>query len=132
MARPEKFKRICTLPENSRFICEDSDDPSDTQTVSVEEFETIRLIDHLGLTQEQCALQMHVARTTVQRLYTDARRKIANYLISGTALEISGGNYRLCENSESCCRLTQCPKKSPECGCEFRMAGCIGGSADSN
>ena len=55
MARPEKCKRICTLPEKNRFICEDSDSSADTQTVSVEEFETIRLIDYIGLTQEQCA-----------------------------------------------------------------------------
>ena len=47
MARPEKCKRICTLPEKNRFICEDSDSSADTQTVSVEEFETIRLIDYI-------------------------------------------------------------------------------------
>ena len=42
MARPEKCKRICTLPEKNRFICEDSDSSADTQTVSVEEFETMQ------------------------------------------------------------------------------------------
>ena len=125
MARPEKCKRICTLPEKSRFVCVDNEDTSGTQIVSVEEFETIRLIDYLGLTQEQCSSQMHVARTTVQRLYTDARKKIANYLIAGTSLEISGGNYQLCENSSTCCKLTYCPEKSSGCNCEFRLDGCI-------
>ena len=113
MARPEKCKRICTLPEKNRFICEDSDSSADTQTVSVEEFETIRLIDYIGLTQEQCASQMHVARTTVQRLYTDA-------------------NYQICENSETCCKLAYCPKKSCECDCGFRVEGCVISTLDKN
>jgi predicted DNA-binding protein (UPF0251 family) len=38
--------------------------------MTVEEYETIRLIDLLGYMQEQCADQMHVARTTVQRITT--------------------------------------------------------------
>ena len=132
MARPEKCKRICTLPEKNRFICENDDSSAETQTVSVEEFETIRLIDYIGLTQEQCASQMHVARTTVQRLYTDARKKIANYLITGTALEITGGNYQICENSETCCKLAYCPKKSSDCDCEFRLDGCVISMSDKN
>lgn len=125
MARPGKCKRICSLPEKNRFICEGGDSSAAAQTVTVEEFETIRLIDYIGLTQEQCASQMHVARTTVQRMYTDARKKIAEYLISGTALEISGGNYRICENSETCCKLLYCPKKSSDCRCEFRNESCV-------
>lgn len=125
MARPEKCKRICALPEKNRFSCEGGDSSTDPQIISLEEFETVRLIDYIGLTQEQCASQMHVARTTVQRLYTDARKKIAEFLIAGTALEISGGNYKICENSDTCCRVSYCPKKSFGCDCEFRTAGCI-------
>lgn len=124
MARPEKCKRICSLPEKNRFICEGSTS-SDVQIMTVEEFETIRLIDYIGLTQEQCASQMHVARTTVQRMYTDARKKIAQYLFAGAALEVSGGNYQICENSDTCCKLAYCPKKSSGCECEYKMEDCI-------
>lgn len=129
MARPEKCKRICTLPSRNRFLCDGFDNGS-MHTMTVEEFETIRLIDYIGLTQEQCASQMHVARTTVQRLYTDARKKIAEYLISGSSLEISGGNYKLCENSTVCCQQNTCPKKSQGCKCEFKMEDCIIGSIE--
>ena len=125
MARPEKCKQICTMPENRKFTCAEKSGSDETLNMTVEEFECIRLIDYLGMTQEQCSVQMDVARTTVQRLYTDARKKIAQFIIDGCSLEISGGNYRLCENSETCCRLTYCSKKSSECSCPYRAENCI-------
>ena len=67
--------------------------------MTVEEYEVIRLIDMEGLMQEECAKRMNVARTTVQRIYAEAR-KIAESLVLGKILKIEGGNYELCEDSE--------------------------------
>lgn len=79
--------------------------------MTVEEYETIRLIDLEGLTQEECSEIMEVARTTVQRIYNDARRKLADSLVNGAVLKIEGGDYRLCESEPynrcghgRCCR----------------------------
>ena len=63
--------------------------------MSLDEFETIRLLDREGLTQEQCAERMGVARTTVTAIYESARRKTAEALVDGKRLLIRGGNYRL-------------------------------------
>jgi len=65
--------------------------------MTVDEYETIRLIDLEGFTQEECAKQMDVARTTVQGIYAEARKKIAESLVNGKVLLIEGGEYRLCE-----------------------------------
>jgi len=65
--------------------------------MSVEEYEAVRLIDMEGMTQEECAEQMGVARTTVQRIYTDARKKLATSLVEGYLLKIEGGDYKICE-----------------------------------
>ena len=41
--------------------------------------------------KEQCVASMQVARTTVQRIYEIARKKIADALIDGHPLRIEGG-----------------------------------------
>lgn len=76
--------------------------------MTVEEYETIRLIDLEGLTQEECADQMNIARTTVQGIYTEARKKIAESLVGGKVLKIEGGDYRLCDGSGPYCGRGGC------------------------
>ncbi|WP_367925524.1 DUF134 domain-containing protein [uncultured Ruthenibacterium sp.] len=79
----------------------------ETVMLSVDEYEVIRLIDWLDMTQEECATQMEVARTTVQAIYTSARKKIADALVNGHLLKIDGGNYRICAHQENCCLRRQ-------------------------
>lgn len=94
MPRPNKAKKIGKVPVCRHFTTEDSVRDKGLELVmSIEEFESVRLIDYLGLTQAEAALRMAVGRGTVQSLYTSARRKIARYLVEGSCLKISGGNY---------------------------------------
>lgn len=109
MARPRKWRRVCALPQVDKFGPIDlSKDISESIIMTVEEYETIRLMDLEGLNQEQCANNMEVARSTVQRIYDSARKKIANTLVNGKTLKIEGGDYKLCsdfqdkENCDSC------------------------------
>lgn len=78
-------------------------------SMTVDEYETIRLIDLESLTQEECALRMGVARTTVQATYEKARRKLAECIVEGIQLVIDGGNYEICGRKrpcgKTCCRL---------------------------
>lgn len=41
---------------------------------------------------------MGVARSTIQRIYDDARKKIADSLVNGKILKIEGGDYKLCSD----------------------------------
>ncbi|RVU55429.1 DUF134 domain-containing protein [Anaerosphaera multitolerans] len=98
MARPIKWRRVCCLPEKNTFGPLDS--PPNAErcvTMTIDEYETIRLIDFEGFTQEECAKQMNVARTTIQGIYSEARKKLAEFLVEGKVLSIEGGEYRLCE-----------------------------------
>ena len=121
MARPEKCKRICSLPENNFFYSNSPEEEKAVQVMTLEEYESVRLIDYIGLTQEQCAEQMHVARTTVQRIYTDARKKLASFLVRGTSLEINGGNYKVCEDNQNCCQKFSCENRQCGCTCDTTM-----------
>lgn len=83
--------------------------------MTVDEYETIRLIDVEGMNQEQCAQQMGIARTTAQAIYNSARKKIGYALTGGLDLVIRGGEYQLCNcNAESCGSECRCPKKDPQ------------------
>ena len=98
MPRPMKWRKVCCLPESNKFGPLDLTlDDQDYVNMTVDEYETIRLIDLEGFTQEECAKQMNIARTTVQGIYIEARRKLAESLVNGKALIIKGGEYRLCD-----------------------------------
>lgn len=72
--------------------------------LTIDEYEAIRLIDLEKLTHEQCARQMDISRTTVTELYETARYKITDSIVNGKRLLISGGHYRICDGTNSCCR----------------------------
>lgn len=119
MARPVKRRRVCGLPRIVEFgprLCEDVEQVE----LTVDEYEVIRLVDLLGFTQEACAAQMNVARTTVQAIYEDARRKLADALVNGKMLVISGGVYEVCPQAQGCCG-----KSCGDHSC--RRARCSGG-----
>lgn len=97
------------MPANDRFgPLNRPISPENGVVMSVDEYETIRLIDLEGFTQEQCAEQMNIARTTVQRIYNDARQKLADSLVNSKVLRIEGGDYQLCEGLEEVCRCGGC------------------------
>lgn len=105
MARPSRCRRICTEPAYDGFMpvgipC------GETITLTVDEYEVIRLIDLEKLTHEQCAKQMDISRTTVTEIYESARGKIAESIVCGRPLRIAGGHYRLCDGGVPCCQKT--------------------------
>jgi predicted DNA-binding protein (UPF0251 family) len=89
----------------------------DIVKMTVDEFESIRLIDMDGFTQEQCASQMDISRTTVQGIYDSARKKLAQSLVNGKVLLIEGGEYRLCDGQGRGCGGTGCLRH--RCGRHF-------------
>lgn len=110
MARPRKHRHVCFLPENDRFgpLGVGAGKQNETIVMPIDQYEAIRLIDLEGLTQEECADQMNIARTTVQRIYSIARKTISESLVNGKVLKIEGGNYKLCNGVGAQCRGGSC------------------------
>ena len=112
MPRPCKRRRICAMPGAISFapkdqMCRDAE----PIIMTLDEYETIRLMDLLGSTQEEAAASMDVARTTVQAIYESARRKLAQALCESRELRIEGGNYILCEGRGRGCSCRRCQNK---------------------
>jgi len=108
MPRPTKWRKVCYMPNNTLYGPMDRNTDAGIVIMTVDEYETIRLIDMENLTQEECADAMNVARTTVQRIYTSAREKLAQFLVNGKKLKIEGGEYKLCTEAERMNGCGQC------------------------
>lgn len=110
MPRPRKSRRVCDYPQTQGFRPAVENGQEEPVILTVDAYETIRLIDREGLSQEQCAERMGVARTTVQLIYTDARKRLADALVEGRPLVIRGGEYRLCDGCVPDCGQNGCYK----------------------
>lgn len=104
MPRPRKCRKVCCLPANTQFAPLGFSSGDDPIVLTVDEYEAIRLIDLEGMTQQECAEKMNVVRTSVQATYASARKKLADMLVNGRLLLITGGDYRLCEGGSHCGR----------------------------
>jgi predicted DNA-binding protein (UPF0251 family) len=111
MPRPRKWRKVCCLPDTDKFGPIDENVHNDKVIyLTVDEYETMRLIDLERYTQEECAKQMDVARSTVQSIYNEARRKVTDSIVNGTVLIIGGGNYKICDGI-GCGRGRGCRKR---------------------
>ena len=63
--------------------------------LKMEEMESIRLKDHLGMDQRGAADLMKVSQPTFHRILSEARRKIGCALVCGKAIRIHGGTYEM-------------------------------------
>lgn len=103
------------MPENRVFVPQR---PScETVVLTVEELEAVRLCDREGLEQDDAAASMNVSRGTFQRILYQARKKIAEALCAGKAIEIAGGHYEVAEHPCGCrrrcgkCRFDQTERR---------------------
>jgi predicted DNA-binding protein (UPF0251 family) len=61
--------------------------------LSIEELEAIRLCDLLQIEQNEASDRMGISRKTFWNDLQKARQKVADALVNGKAIEISGGEY---------------------------------------
>ncbi len=111
MPRPTKCRKVCHFPQTQLFSPVGAEEEKEPIVLTVDEYETIRLIDKEGFGQEQCAVFMQVARTTVQRIYETARKKLADCIVECRPLQINGGEFRLCNGQSEDCGFDECFKQ---------------------
>ncbi len=90
--RPKKPRRVCCKPGDRCFrpVHVPLKDIVVTK-ITLDELEALWLCDSLGLEQDAAAKKMAVHRSTVSRILTSARKKIATALVHHHGIKIEGG-----------------------------------------
>ena len=60
MPRPRKCRKVCCLPDNDGFVPVRGGEELTPIVLNVDEYESIRLIDREGFSQEQCGEYMQL------------------------------------------------------------------------
>ncbi len=71
-------------------------------SLSLDEYEAVRLADYEGLEHADAATEMEISRPTFTRLIEDARKKTAALLVEGRDLVIDGGSIHFKGNVYRC------------------------------
>lgn len=96
MVRPRKCRRVGAAPDVTYFKPRGVPLRGLSEVhLSVDGYEALRLADYQGLKHEEAAVQMQVSRQTFSRVLAQARKTVADALVSGFALRIRGGDYVL-------------------------------------
>ena len=96
MPRPVKCRKVCHFPNVLEFFPADDTEKKTPIVLTVDEYETIRLLDKKGY---------------YNGIYELARKKIADALIDGHPLRIEGGDFRICDGQSSSCSFGGCYKQ---------------------
>lgn len=124
MVRPKKNRIIGFNPDISYFK------PRGIPLIDLEEVhltvderETIRLADFLGLPYEEAGRRMGISRATFGRIIQQARKVIADALINGKAINVEGGSYTIADKRRIFMCLKCCHKWEGPLG-TGRPSGC--------
>lgn len=107
-------------------------------TVTLDEYEALRLADLEGLYQEQAAERMGVSRPTFGRILISAHRKVAEALVGGKMLRIEGGQVACAPDGRRRCEECQLEwdgsdttgRRCPRCRCPIRTETLASSSED--
>jgi len=93
--RPNKVRIIRKDPEIKQFSPRGRHGRPGHTGLKYDEFEAIRLSDHVGLDQTEAAGFMGISQQTFSRILKGARKSVARALIKGDIIQIDGGHYKL-------------------------------------
>ena len=93
--RPRKTRFVQKAPDIKQFSPRGRIGRPGHLELKMEEFESIRLTDHVGLKQCDAAKFMGISQQTFSRVLNNARRAIAKALVKGEIIRIKGGDFEI-------------------------------------
>jgi predicted DNA-binding protein (UPF0251 family) len=91
LMRPKKTRWVKCDPSERCFKPDNKSGDFGNVVLTLDEFEAVRLLDYKKLSQTEAASMMKVHRSTVSRIISSARQKIARALVGIKTLKIEGG-----------------------------------------
>lgn len=93
--RPIKPRLVKKEPEIKQFSPRGRIGRPGNLEVKFEEYEAIRLYDHVGLNQKDCAKFMGVSQQTFSRVLKAGRKRLAEGLVKGHIIKVAGGDFKI-------------------------------------
>ena len=93
--RPRKIKIVRKNPAIKQFSPRGRVGRPGSMELKTEEFEAIRLADHLGLGQRDAAGFMGISQQTFSRVLRNARKSLGEALVLGRIIKVSGGVFKI-------------------------------------
>ena len=122
MPRPVKIRKLIVPQKEITFMPAGfTNEKGKNIILLTEEFEAIKLIDYENMNHLEASKILGISRPTLTRIYSKARRKIAECLIEQKELRVEGGNSILgenwfkCNSCESVFNLSGVGKASSNC-----------------
>ena len=88
--RPKKQRFIKNSPKTLKFSPRGKPGRPEEIELKIEEFEALRLADHLGLKQVEAAKSMQVSQQTFSRILRRARRNLSSGITEAKIIRIQG------------------------------------------
>ena len=95
LGRPRKPRIIQKKPDISQFSPRGRIGRPGSLDLKYEEFEAIRLTDHVGLNQLEAAKFMGISQQTLSRVLKSGRKSLAEALVKGLIIRVSGGDFKI-------------------------------------
>ena len=90
MVRPIKPRKLCFNPGVTYFKPRAIPLTSlEEVELGLDELEVLRFCDYKGLEQKEAASKMNISQSTLQRILTSARKKVAEAIVEGKAIKIN-------------------------------------------
>lgn len=123
MPRPKLKRKMLNPPEFKGYRTIGKTGEEHAVVLDLEEYESIRLSDHLLLGQVKAAIEMGVSRSTFARIYESARRKIALAFVEGRPIVFEGGKVYFDSSWYECkscnCLFNHSDKHNPATKCSL-------------
>lgn len=97
--RPKKYRIVRHDPKISLFSPRGKPGRPNEINLTMDEFESIRLADFLGISQKEAAKSMNISQQTFSRIFGKAHKKVADGLVNGKIIKIQGGYYVISSHS---------------------------------